>query len=480
VKGLATGNRAKITRAVARFEAASRSHQAGDIPGAIAQYQRALSDAPHFAPGHMILGLALATHDRLDEAEASLRRALALDPTLADAHLGIGKLRAGEGNLIAAIDAYRTAARYDPTHQPALCEWWLAAEKLGLVSDAVAAGRRYMAIRPEHREARWDLALQELALGDLGPGWEGYAARWSHPHYATWRYDLPALEWAGEDLTGKHILVWREQGVGDEILFASCLPDLIAVAGHVTVACTGRLVSLYARSFPQADVIDARRITPPAVEPIAIDYHCAAGALPGFFRPTIASFPARAAYLTPDATRVRTWRERLATLPPGLRVGISWRSSMMTADRARGYATLDQWGPLLQTPGAVFINLQYDECALALATAEDQFDVHVHSWPDLDLRDDFEGSAALISNLDLVITIGNAVGELGGALGVPTWRLSPSPLSEWTMLGTSGRPWFPTMRLWQATDVDDWGGLVSRVAEGLRDLVARDIARAAA
>jgi hypothetical protein len=263
-------------------------------------------------------------------------------------------------------------------------------------------------------------------------------------------------------------------------MFASCVPDLIAAAGHVTVAVTDRLVSLLARSFPQADVIDAQRITPPDVEPFAIDYHAALGGLPRYFRPAIASFPTRPNYLVPDGARAQLWRDRLATLGSGLRVGISWRSSMMTELRARGYATLDQWGPLLQTPGVAFVNLQYDECALALATAEDQFGVHVHAWPDLDLRNDFEGAAALISSLDLVITIGNAVGELSGALGVPTWRLSPSPLPEWTMLGTDRRPWFPSMVVRQASCVDGWTEVIDRVAAELRALTSQTATMAAA
>lgn len=480
MKGLAVGDPAKIRRAIARFEAASRLHQAGDVAGAAKDYERALRDAPHFAPGYMVLGLALATLGRPVEAEARLRRALELDPTLADAHLGLGKLRAAEGDDAAAIAFYREALRHDPQHKPALTDWWVAADRLGLVVERVTAGRRYVAAHPENEGARWDLALQELAIGDLEAGWEGYAARWTHPLYKTWRYAVAAPEWSGEDLTGKRILVWREQGIGDEIMFASCVPDLLARAAQVIIAATDRLIPLFTRSFPRAVVIDEKRIAQPHPESFDIDYHTAIGALPRYFRPTIASFPARRAYLVPDEALVRSWRDRIALLPPGLRVGLSWRSGLMTKERARSYATLDKWGPLLQTPGAVFVNLQYDDCALALATAEEQFGTHVHVFPDLDLRKDLEGTAALMANLDLIITIGNAVGELGGALGVPTWRMGPSPLPEWTMLGTDRRPWFPSMRLFRAKATNDWGELVARVASELAAQVQGSSAMAAA
>jgi hypothetical protein len=248
----------------------------------------------------------------------------------------------------------------------------------------------------------------------------------------------------------------------------------------VTFACTDRLLSLFARSFPSARVIDVKRITPPSVEDFAIDYHTALGALPRWLRPSIESFPTKASFLVPEPTLRERWRERLAALPSGLRVGISWRSGLMTENRARSYTTLDQWGPLLQTPGVHFVNLQYDDCELALATAEDQFGVHINSFPGLDLRNDLESTAALIANLDLVITIGNAVGELSGALGVPTWRLSPSPIPEWTMLGTGRRPWFPMMRVCQAPSPGDWKGLLETLASDLHRLSAGGITLAAA
>lgn len=142
----------------------------------------------------------------------------------------------------------------------------------------------------------------------------------------------------------------------------------------------------------------------------------------------------------------------------------------MTAERARSYSTLDRWGPVLQTPGAQFINLQYDDCSLALATARDRFGVHIHEFPDLDRRDDFDGMAALIANLDLVLTVGNAVGELSGALGVPAWRLLPSPQGDWTSFNTGRRPWYPTMRIMGAEPRHDWSALLTRVAGELAAL----------
>jgi ADP-heptose:LPS heptosyltransferase len=144
----------------------------------------------------------------------------------------------------------------------------------------------------------------------------------------------------------------------------------------------------------------------------------------------------------------------------------------MTADRAKVYSTLDQWEPVLRTPGVVFVNLQYDDCSLALATAADQFGVKVHAMSDLDLRNDFEGTAALMQNLDLVLTIASSTGELAGALGRPVWRLLPSPPTDWTMLGHADRrPWYPTMRVFTADRVGDWSSVFSRVTSELAAFV---------
>lgn len=242
---------AKIQRAVRSLESAAELHRSGNLDAAVVAYRRGLAETPRLAAGHLALGLALASLNQHDDAVASLRRALALDRTLSGAHLALGQLRAMAGDLPAAREFFRDAVRYAPDSVDAASALWRITDDLELLDERVAAGRRYVALKPEQNEARWDLALHELCAGDLQAGWEGYAYRWQHTRYAKWRYPLPYPQWSGEDITGQHVLVWREQGVGDEIMFANCLPDLIARAGKVTFACTSRLVSLFTRSFPR-------------------------------------------------------------------------------------------------------------------------------------------------------------------------------------------------------------------------------------
>jgi tetratricopeptide (TPR) repeat protein len=454
--------------AARHFEAAARLHESGNLEAAVSQYRRGVARAPDFAPGHMVLGLALAALGLGEDAERSLRRAIELQPALADAHLAIGKLHFERGARESAADSFREALRHQPESIPALCELWRVLDELVAIDERADVAARYVALRPDHVEAQWDAALHLLNAGRMTEGWARYHYRWRRPGFERWHYDLPYPEWNGEPLAGKHILLWREQGVGDEIMFASCLPDAISAAGHVTYACTKRLLPLFARSFPGATIIDSDRIEPPAPEPFDVDYHGAIGSLPRWFRPALDRFPVHRGYLAPDPAAVAAWRERLAALGPGLRIGISWRSQFMTADRAKSYTTLDQWEPILRVPGVTYVNLQYDDCALALATAHDMFGVAIHHFPDLDLKNDFDGTAALMANLDLIVSIPNSVGELAGALGRPVWRLIPGPPGDWTMLGLRDRrPWYPTMEVIGGAKVGHWDDVIRTTAAKL-------------
>ncbi|HEU5171005.1 MAG TPA: hypothetical protein VFU46_10735 [Gemmatimonadales bacterium] len=141
----------------------------------------------------------------------------------------------------------------------------------------------------------------------------------------------------------------------------------MATGARVTFGASGRLVPLFARAFPGVEVADADLLAGSTADAGRFDYQIALGSLPRAFRRSLEAFPARAGYLLPDPARIAPWRERVPALGPGLKVGISWRSQLLTAEREKYYTSLDQWGPILQTPGVRFVNLQYDDCTLALA-----------------------------------------------------------------------------------------------------------------
>lgn len=429
---------------------------------------RALALMPDLIDGWTNLGSDRLALDRIADAETVLRRALRLAPAHAAARTVLAMVLQTAGRMDLSLVHHRRAVASDPGYA-------VACANLGvhlIHADSPVAERwlvRALTIDPATPQARHNRGLLKLKAGDLVAGWEGYRSRLAARGYA--ERPIPAPRWDGGDPRGTCILVWREQGVGDEILFASCLPDLIARAGRVILECDLRLVSLFARSFPGAEVRaetalpNGRETVPPG----AVDAHCPMGDLPRLVRSSLASFPSRRPWLVPDPERVAVWRQRIDALGHGLKVGICWRSQLMTTDRRGAYTRIADWGPVFAVPGIVLVGLQYDDCAHEIADAKRRFGADIHRWDDLDLKDDFEGTAAMIACLDLVITPATSVGELAGALGVPVWRLGGS---DWTALGTGVRPWFTSMRLIQPAPGETVGGTLPRVARDLRRLAA--------
>ncbi|MCW2239740.1 tetratricopeptide repeat protein [Azospirillum canadense] len=417
------------------------------------QFRGAVALAPGMAAAWAGLGSALEALDRLDAAAAALRRALRLNPQDAAVRTALGAILRTLGRDGDAELELRHALALATNQAAAYAN--LGALLLHRKDDAAAelSLDRALALDPALAEAQLNRGILHLTRGDLPAGWRSYGWRFAARRNAVPHDDLPL--WAGEPLAGRCIVVTAEQGVGDELMFASALPDLIAMAGRVIVECDARLVSLFTRSFPQATV---RPRGSPAGD---AELRIPAGSLPQIVRDRLSAFPTRPSWLVPDPDRVVVWGRRLAALGPGLRVGIAWRSGLMTTERRAAYTRLDQWGPLAAVPGLRLVNLQYDDCAAELDEAERRFGVPIHRWPDLDLKDDFEGTAALTANLDLVIAPAVSSAELAGALGGPVWRFGHR---DWTQLGTGVRPWYPSMRLFGPRAGESMGDVLARMA----------------
>ncbi|WP_255542550.1 hypothetical protein [Azospirillum sp. INR13] len=303
------------------------------------------------------------------------------------------------------------------------------------------------------------------------------------------------------------MLVWREQGVGDELMYSACYADLIARAGRVVVECEARLVDLFARSFPQAVVRAA------TADPMDADCHVPAGSLPLRLGWGLGGFPPREGWLRADAAAVRRWRGwlggldefgsdcptptlprwagegikrlfgRAVAVPPrpagedrwgpnsALNIGLCWRSGLRNALRDTNYAPLTDWAPILTLPGLRLVTLQYDDCEAELIEAEETFGIAIHR-PPLDLRNDLDAAAALTAALDLVISAGTSVAEMAGALGVPVWRIGPA--GDWTALGTGCRPWYPSMRLVCPNAGETLGDALGAAGRALNSLRTRE------
>jgi len=303
------------------------------------------------------------------------------------------------------------------------------------------------------------MSFEYLKQGMLPEGWDCYEGGFSHlvpvagARHPRRQFAVP--RWNGEMLNGKTLLVWREQGLGDELLFATCLHELEALGGNVIVECDKRLVEPFTRSFPHYTVRDEAFSPDQGMQSPYKDFdlHVPLGSLMKYFRRDIKDFERSGAFMKTDPAKVAKFAERLAPYKDDYRlVGICWRSGRLDPVRNLGYTTLDEWGEVLQTPGFKFVNLQYGDCETELKQAEEKYGVEILRWPDLDLKDHLDDVFALMVCVDVVVSVQTAVLMMAGVMGARTigfrsggwayfgktdfdpWRLRENPLHDFKAL----------------------------------------------
>ena len=369
-----------------------------------------------------------------------------------------------------ALGYYHQARALTGSDPELLNNLGIVLQDLGRLDQAIECYDAAITLKPDFPLAIWHRSLAYLLQHDFARGWPDYELRSisiDHPprpqHYP---------QWDGGALAGRGILVSSEQGLGDEIMFASCLPDLIAASRHCVIECSPKLETLFRRSFPAATVyaITPSRDIPQATKDKGIELQTLMGSLPRYLRRNYAEFPQHGGYLQADPQRILLWRDRLTQLGPGLKIGISWQGGTLKTRRQVRSLPLPQWLPILRTPGVHFVNLQYADCSAELADLKTATGIEINDWQEV--RDDYEHAAALVSTLDLVISVCTAVIHLGGALGSPVWVMAPfSP--EWRY-GISGEkmPWYPSVRLYRQPGYGLWEPVIERLARELAVVAA--------
>jgi hypothetical protein len=336
-------------------------------------------------------------------------------------------------------------------------------------------------------ESAEDLAIMQfarstilLALGRVEEGWKAYEARFSKALVEAPRFTIEAPRWRpGMDLTGKSLMICAEQGLGDEVMFANMLPDVVKALGPdgaLTLAVERRLVPLFKRSFPKAAVYPHKTVSyegrvyrgAPEIEDWSgVDFWTPMGDLLETFRPSVAAFPDRPKFLEADPARVEHWRGALESAPKGPKVGLLWKSLKLNGERARQFSPFMQWRPVLETPGITFVNLQYGDCSEEIALAKAEFGVDIWQPPGIDLKQDLDDVAALCCAMDQIVGFSNATTNLGGACGAPIWMLTGA--SSWTRLGAQTWPWYPQAQCFITPDFNDWNPTMQEVGAALRE-----------
>lgn len=340
----------------------------------------------------------------------------------------------------------------------------------GRVDDAVAGYHRALELAPDYPDALFHLGLIELMRGNYAKGWEGFEQRFRRPRRKPVRSCEPV--WDGSSLNGRNLMVMREQGLGDEIMFASCYAQVIQQAVHCGFECDPRLQKLFSRSFPDAVFHPLEDLnTMQQTEPdFPVDARVYAGSLPRHLRGSRQDFPAHQGYLRPDPERVAEWLDRLADLGDGLKVGLSWRGGTVFTHRERRTLKLEDLMPVLSVPGVNWVNLQYGKRDEELAGFSGSTGIRITDWPQA-IDGDYDETAALVSALDLVVSVCTSVVHLSGALGKPVWVMT-AHVPEWRYgLDRDDMPWYPAVQLFRQDEQGRWGDVIDNVARQLQKLV---------
>ena len=428
------------------------------------------------------LGGTLRDQGRFDDAVEVLRNAIYVHPEAADLWNTLGTVLHESGRAEEAIVFLQEAVRLKPGFSRAyhnlgaslfdLARYRQAREAL----DVALRGPVPASDRVEKTNMRsWAL----LGDGVLEQGWAEYEQRLDPMVNDATHFLIPLPRWQGEALTGKRIILVGEQGVGDEVLFSSCARDLIDAVGptgKVMIACDRRLIAILTRTFPQAEVCSEVSIkragrTERAIKDFTawdhFDYWTPMGSLMRHFRKSLADFPSAPAFLKPDEARVAAFREQFSGAP-GLKVGIAWKSLVMTPKRSRYFAPFAAWAPVLTCPNVTFYHLQPGDIDADLTMAKDKFNADIKTIDGLDVREDLDGIAAASAALDLVIAPMNASSNLAAACGAKTWLWHH--YGGWTMLGTNDTPFYPNSRTFCARRAGDWAEIFEPIGADLRGL----------
>lgn len=429
---------------------------------AIACFQRAIALDPNYAEAHYNMGATLSALERFEEALACYDKVLAIVPTHSRTLINRGAALSALNRQDEAIACYDKILASDPQYAEAETNRGTALQWLNRVDEAIERYDSAIAVRPFDAYAHWNKGLAALYRGDFATGWREYEWRWQKPDFAINKRDHTQPQWRGEtDVAGKTILLCAEQGFGDTIEFCRYATLLAERGATVLLEVQAPLVPLL-KSLPGAAGVFAHGAALPP-----FDLQCPIMSLPLAFNTDLATIPARVPYLAASAEKVALWKARLgAKTKP--RIGIAWSGSPTQKNDRNRSTTLARLAPLLSDPRFAFHVLQKDIRDADRATLARFPELRVHG----DDLNDFDDTAALTGEMDLVISVCTSILHLAGALGKPAWgMLTFSPDWRWLM-ERADSPWYPSVRLFRQTAVGDWDGVVTRVRAALETFPA--------
>lgn len=473
-------------------------HDQGKLEESIEQFAQAVRLRPDFANAHSDLGMVLAKLKRWDEAAAHFQQVIRLRPDQPDGLIQLGAVLRELGQLDESAERLRQAARMKPDDAALHSSLGLTLQMLGKLAESEERLRIAVKLDPKHADARNNLAitlaqlcrfpeainqydeairlqpeqaifrrnraLAWLTLGDFEKGWPEYEQRWKCPGFT--ERDYPQPRWHGEPLSGKTILLYAEQGLGDTLQFIR-YARFVKRPGATVIA---EVQPALARLLAKIEGVD--RIVPQGEALPRFDVHCPLLSLPGVFQTIVETIPSKTPYLFADPERAEFWRRELEPLS-GFKVGICWQGNpKQGSDRLRSIPLI-HFAALARLQGIQLFSLQKEPAADQLRELGEAFPII-----DLAKRLDLSGgafldTAAVMTHLDLVITCDTAIAHLAGALGLPVW-MALCAAADWRWLEhREDSPWYPTMRLFRQSKLGRWDDVFERMADELRRKIAK-------
>ena len=434
--------------------------------GKLDEAMEVLSPTPESGDGlieaQIKLGEKLRVEGRIDEAAACARNVLQVKSDVAVAHHNLGLALAAKGELEEAVASYREALRIQPDFAEVHSNLAVALEYLERPAEAAKHTETALRIKPNFAVAQLNRAVTRLRAGDFQQGWSGFEWRRYCRQHRLRRFQKPL--WTGDPMPQQTILLHAEQGLGDTMQFIRYVPLVKQRVGRVVVECQKPLYKLLSRG-PQVDRLIARGQELPEH-----DVQAPLMSLPAIFGTTLQTVPAEVPYLFADEDLIERWRQRLAD-HDGFKVGIAWQGSPKYAGDVYRSPPLRHFKPLAEVEGVVLLSLQKGRGTEQLAELSDDFPV-IDFGPELDADSGpFMDTAAIMHNLDLIITSDTSLAHLAGAMGLPVW-VALNRVADWRWLqDREDSPWYPTMRLLRSSRQGSWDGLFRRVGEELCQMV---------
>jgi tetratricopeptide (TPR) repeat protein len=444
--------------------------QLGRHAEALACHDRAIAIDQDFADAVSNRGMLLETLERFEDALICFDKAIALDPTHTRAHHNRGAVLHRLDRFEEAVASFDRAIAVAPAYAKAFYHRGRALRELRRHDEALASYRQATALDPENSAAHWEAGLLALLRGDFAAGWPDYEWRLKVQEVASAPRDFAQPQWrGGAPLAGRTILLHAEQGFGDTIQFARYAP-LVAARGATVVLEVQRALGMLLHGMTGVSKLVCRDEALPE-----FDLHCPLASLPLAFATTLDTVPAQVPYLRAPTERIAAWRVRLpavAPLPP--RVGLVWSGDARHKNDSRRSMAFEALAPLVAMPGFDFVSLQKNP-----READVQALRHCNVIDIAAELKDFADTAAVISLIDLVITVDTSVAHLAGSLGKPVWILLPVTVDWRWLLNREDSPWYPTARLFRQASAGDWDGVIARVGEELakQDFLQRAGAR---